>query len=225
MRVKRWGEVRQGEGAQNQRSRSHAGSDGDIQPHRRRRQVMPEKKRRKRDMPILRHQEGCLAILGSSIESRTGNVKPLSEKGWEEGSVSTGRRLSPAGGRLRIHNHAPERFALGGLLYKAPSLGSALIKPPAAKPPFLLWLRCIKENAILMVRCTTFAALFFMRLAILKKNQLFADGILMRADSRRRRPPTKKALTVIHRKGFNFMEPLSRIELETSSLPRMRSTN
>ncbi len=35
-----------------------------------------------------------------------------------------------------------------------------------------------------MVRYTTFAALFFMRLAILKKNRLFADGILMRADPR-----------------------------------------
>lgn len=35
----------------------------------------------------------------------------------------------------------------------------------------------------------------------------------------------KKALTAVYRKGFDFMEPLSRIELETSSLPRMRSTN
>ena len=43
------------------------------------------------------------------------------------------------------------------------------MKPPAAKPPFPSWLRCIEENVILMVRCTTFAALFFMRLASLGK--------------------------------------------------------
>ena len=129
--------------------------------------------RGRRDVvPLIRH------IFVTIQYSRSRNARQACNARKAAGNIA------PPGGFRRCPKLMPRAGQQPGY-----ALGSTLIKPPAAKPPFSVRRRC-KAKIDLAVFQYSFARFPFCALPP-EKIQLFADGILTRADPSIFRPLRK----------------------------------